>query len=541
MASMRILLALALLVAAVVVLLALLPSRSSPSTVEPVAVGPVEPAPSAPLDLVPSETRTQRADPTVDAARDPDATSASIPTCRVEIALVSVEGVYLAPTDVHCFDGAGATLRADKVDTTSWIVPEANPGDFHVEVRPLVDWIPAGTSFVIAPGETSKRVEVRLRPAHALRVRWQATDGRPIVTALRDAGVLDSPAILSLVLDTEPVSAGEPRPPSSSFFTLTVDPDEVASEDDSAEAIWTDAPADAFALLSLPVDPPCAVHACIGGLVVESASVLPGTREIVFRTDLDAVRGFSTTVRFCLVASETRAAFGGAGFSAASEWGATFDRIHLGADGCRVETRLPPGEWTLLFDHPGRAPHAHKIALAPGADLDLGQIALAPDCPLSVRLLHPDGSAASDLIALLQPLDGPRRTDAMSGANERKGVFTFANVPDEPLVLVLLENPEWSAAPLLVEPCGASGSRAEITLQLETATAVVLDFGPTTPLAPPILVTDANGLPAARREIGLAGAVRLRLVPGEYRVARPGIPGAHAFTVGRESVVIEIR
>ncbi len=542
MNAMRLLLALVVLVAAVVALIFLMPSRSAPEIVEPVAVGPVEPMPSAPLDLEPSEAHTQRGDPTfVEGAPAADATTSSIAGCRVEIALVGAEGGDWIGADVHGFDGAGGAIAAEQMNATAWVLPDAKPGEVHIEVRPHGPWMPAGASFVIAPGETSKRVEIRLRPAYALRVRWQSTDGRPIVAALRDPGVLQFLAILSLVTGVEQARAGEPTPSSLQPFDRVVAPDTDLSQEDSPADLWTDAPADAFALLSLPVAPPCAVHACIGGLVVESASVLPGTQEILFRTDVDLVRGLRTTVRFCVVASETDEPLSGVGFSTTSDWGTSFSEIFLGPDGCREETRLPPGEWTLLFNLPGRAPHVHDVTLAPGAELDLGKIALAPDCPLTVRVLLPDGSPASDLTALLQPLAGPRPSQAMSGATARNGVFSFAHVPDERLVLVLLDDAEWSAAPLLVEPCGAGSSRSEITLQLERGTAIVLDFGPTSPLAPPVLVTDANGLPVARREIGSTGMVRLRLVPGDYRVVRPGIPGAYAFTVDRESVVIEIR
>ncbi len=543
---MRILLALAILVAAVLVLLFLLPSRGAPASVEPVAVEPAEPAQRGPVDLVSTDAGPEPGRSTsAETSASQVALDGSRDVCQVEIVAVGKVQPIENRIDIECVDAIGRPVACTAKDAMSWRMPNAEPGEYHVTLRPRGSWNPAGARFVVAPGERMKRVEVPLALLHVLRVRWQTTDGQPIADALRQPGVIEDSALLRVAPGVErlPVRAPAPVWPQSLIDNVRQRPAEVRpAAEDSADHVrsppWPDAPADAFGVLILPIVPPCAVHACIGGVVVESLDVAPGTSEVVFRTNLDDVRRSRTTLRFCVIAAESGDPVEDANYMINSS-GIGHPTVHLGPDGCQVDFRVLPGVWMLTVGARDRASHWREIDLAPGATLDLGTIALKKSCRVRARLRLPDGSPAVGVAAQLLSVNRFGWGHTARGGTVSDGLLTFT-VPDERHAIVV-QDERWVAASALVEPCGADGVHEEVTLQLETGVKIALDFGPTSPLATQVLVYDAHGLPVARRPIGLTGLVPLRLVPGEYQVVRPDRPGAHEFRVGRDSVVIEVR
>lgn len=541
---MRILLALAILVATVLVLIALLPARGTPASVGPVAVAPTEAVPRGPVDLVSTEASAEPRRAT-NAEPPPGARAHAGGACQVEIvALLQVEPIETR-IDIECVDALGRPVTCKPEDSTRWLVPDAEPGEYHVSLRPRGNLLPAGVRFVVAPEERTKRVEVSLAPLHALRVRWQTTDGQPIADGLRQPGVVEDSALLRVVPGEERLPVGSRAPVWSQSLIENVRPRVARVQTDGEQPAdhvrsppWPDAPPDAFGVLILPVVPPCAVHACIGGFVVESLEVAPDTTEVVFSTNLEDVRRSRTTLRFCVIAAESGDPVADANYTINTS-GIGHPTVHLGPDGCQVDFRVLPGAWTLTIGARDRSSHWREIELAPGATLDLGAIALKKSCRVRARLRLPDGSPAVGIRAELLAVRRFGLGHTARGASGIDGLVSFT-VPDERHAIVV-QDERWVAASALVDPCGTDGVHAELTLQLETGVEIALDFGPTSPLAQPVLVYDAQGLPAARRSIGLTGLVPLRLVPGEYQVERPERPGAHEFRVGSESVVIDVR
>jgi len=557
MSVMRILLALIVLAVAVIAALLFLPARDGPGVAGPdtaqragssnSALGSLGPASNCveldAADRVPAsaDLPSSQPDPSDDAVREAE------PGCRVEIVLLGSLGLLDEAVYIECTDRLGAALRPVATSVSSWVIADVEPGEYHVasvprgyqalDADPAVSRLRSTPPFVtgrfqVAPGERSKRVELTLRNARELRVRWQATDGRPIDVALRELGTLRFATSLHLFVTRQRLDPGDPVSTLQPAWTRFASRDSQRNEDPA----WPDAPADGFASIQMPEEGIWFVHACVERNVVESVAVDPGTAEILVRTDVDAVRRWKTRLRFCVVAAETRQPVSGA-FYAVGPYDST--PSDAGPDGCVVEKRFLPGPWTLRVQAPGRAPHVREITLPLDGELDLGTITLGKSCSVLVNVLAPDGTPASGVDLEFVPV---ARFAAGRGAQrvmwrDQRSVFAMT---DEDHVLVA-EHATWAARPLLITPCGSEGDNQEVTLRLEEGVAVALDYGPVPSPESQVLVTTAEGLPVGRRTIGATGLARIRLLPGDYLATRPGVAGSRTFRVGTESLSVDLR
>jgi len=536
---MRIALVLAAVIALVVLLFIVL--RDEPRTAG-IGLAPDAKAVVAPRtddaregsDLAaPARTSGEPVDPTslARAAASP-ATSVAL-----VVAVLAADGTPLRESvAVECRDALARPVPLIEGPDAVWRSDAIAPGGCTLSAT-ANSFLPAIETVAVRADLAEQRVEIRLKPAPRVRVRWQTEDGAPFLPALRRPGVLAHVVLASVALDDSERGVGVSAPNARNRSIHGIDPK--AEQTANLPSPWPGAPDDAVCELALGREPPTWLTASLDGTVVASARVEDVTQDIVLRTPLEIARRLRATVRFCLVDARTGERVSTASISGTTQSGIGRTAAEIGPEGCRVDTRFGAGSWLLMFQAPGRTTLFRAVDLVSGADLDLGELRFEEPAQVVVRVTNADGSPAAGVRLALFPRDRFEWGEMLDLSTDPDGTARFTDLSLGTHVLVVADA-RFAARARIVEP-RAGDRHSAVPLQLESGVEIALDFGPQTSISARAFLYDAGGNPVAAPSAPTSGLVPLRLMPGEYVVELEGASSAHAFTVTNESTVFDVR
>lgn len=361
------------------------------------------------------------------------------------------------------------------------------------------------------------RRDLTIRRALALKIRVTTPAGEPLYAALRTR----SKAGLSNPETPLPVA------------TLDAPPETIEEANDAGEnqvgvgTFWSSGPLAAAAgpkymgVLLLTVDLPVFVSLAVGARVVATQRVEPSVDEVSFVVDLEALLARQATVRV---------RFLGAGHGEALRGGLEIeplDRIVSVGDGSWSAT-LAPGSYTLRFRAQGYASAAREITLAPGQELDLGDIVLPPELTIEGRLLDPEGNPVlgrlvvgqrdergilrfDDTLELASALDGRYKITGLSAAR-----YVLRTAGDDEVVFPGRKEPPtvWVSGNVAVSTLG--GSVRGFDLHLARAGVLTLKNAETLPSGSSCKVLDERGDVFRHQGFTPGFVPRLLLPPGAY-------------------------
>ncbi len=340
----------------------------------------------------------------------PEAAAADGPLVQRDVGS-STERVAVAPAegtpdvDAPAASGAvlfGAVMRADRsavksgvlfvyradkhVGTASlrdgtFVFTGLRPGMHRVTSR-IDDELPLEREVELTAPTT--RLDLVLATPWLLTVNVVTPEGTPLLEELRQQVRGRFFRGLLACACTEPL-AGDLPPSNSAEVTTGVGTFRGNDGLDRGATL----PKQTLGVLTLPPGQPLHIVLLLRNYVVAQMPAAPGQEEITFTLGLDAVIGKLATVRVRLIDAA------GAPVTDAS---VALNDAQTGGGGRKVDAegrvtleRLTPGRLDLEISHATlRAPRA-RIDVAPGADLDLGDIVLAPGVPVAFDLTNFEG------------------------------------------------------------------------------------------------------------------------------------------------------
>lgn len=337
------------------------------------------------------------------AAADGPLVRSDVPHPTQHVAVARAEGT--PEVDAPAVSGAvlfGSVMRADRspVKTGFLFVYHA---DKHVGTASLRDGTFAFTGLQPGVHRVSSRIDDELpleqevaltapttRLDLVLPTPWLLTvnivtpEGTPLLEDLRQQVRGHSLRGFLACACTEPL-AGDLPPSNNAEVTTGVGTFRGNDPFGRAAAL----PKQTLGVLTLPPGQPLHIVLLLRNCLVAQMPAAPGQEEITFTLAVDAVTGKLATVRVRLVDAA------GAPVTDAS---VALNDAQTGGGGRKVDAegrvtleRLTPGRLDLEISHRTlRAPRA-RIDVAPGADLDLGDIVLAPGVPVAFDLANFEG------------------------------------------------------------------------------------------------------------------------------------------------------
>ena len=387
--------------------------------------------------------------------------------------------------------------------------------------------------------------------AHAnpqILIRLASTDGRPLIG----------------IENYEPLPGNQLRPYVSSHAPRTVlDPEVVRTRGRSDYGEFRDRwelerqhialPSDALGILYLMADPPLQVSLLSGAGVVDSRALESLPKEIVFSLAGTELRAKLASVRVRLLQTDEKAP---AQNGMLMLHGGSSINANTDKEGRATIHGLLSGSYYLTLRARQSAPQSRTLALEPGQELDLGDIALAPFVAQPVRFVSEGSTGApvrcvmrpeapGDLLGTLGSFDNITLGGAIGNTTQMPfpGAGSFVlrvtavgeHSSDEALHL--------GARPMRCvfgnEPVG------EIVVRIEPTRDVALRPHREATGTSNWLIATADGLPCQRVRIEGRAPKRIELVPGEYTIAlvdpqTNALGHAQAFTVGNEFLTLEL-
>lgn len=266
---------------------------------------------------------------------------------------------------------------------------------------------------------------------------------------------------------------------------------------------------------ALPAPFWCAL--CLGPVVLDQVEVSPGQNLCAFSVDPAQVSSSYAQVNIRLVDASTGAAVTTARASL-DDLGSTSTGWSERPNGVWSFACLP-GNRILNVAAPGRAPYNAWVRVEPGAQLEIGPIALEPAVQVEGTILAPDGQPLREATLLLEPFrtqpDGEPFFFQLVADTDHAGRFVFPAVAREHYQLAVIEK----ALPRAVwEVDARAGS---VTLPILTCPAgVSIRFDADFPAGECHVVTIRNRSTGARfdsRRPRTGSSYLLLLPPGNYQ------------------------
>lgn len=220
--------------------------------------------------------------------------------------------------------------------------------------------------------------DLTLEPAVKLRIRLTTPAGErfsDVLKARGRAGLRDPGVPLPVA------TLAAPGPTIEEARDAMEDPVGVGSFVSSGP-LWEAVGPEFLGVLVLSVEPPVFVSLVVGTRVIATQRVEAGVEEVSFVLDPETLLGQQCSVRLRAVAADTGAPLDG-------EVGIDDNTFSILREGAWSHI-LMPGKHTLRITVHGYARLPFALELAPGQELDLGEIALPTELTIEGRLLDSD-------------------------------------------------------------------------------------------------------------------------------------------------------
>lgn len=491
--------------------------------------------PRAEAQLSETEPRPEsKSDETAALERTP---TAAAPTPRFERILVWGALAGFTP------DASGTTQQltlnfADERDQVrrATLGPDGNysifgltPGRWRVGcLQP--GYVPLDVDLVLDGSAERVRHDLALEPAGRVVVRWlDAANEEPL-----------GAEVVQALHESLAVIATRGEPPQKSWIALrAMRHTELAVYERVRDWPRGTSHSHADGVLALYAPPPLTAYAMLRDTPFASATIEPGTREVVFRVE-------RAQLEPPLARAVVRCVDGATGRPAVGEW------VSLGFEdggGERAQTDefgVARFERTLAglrrVDADRFLVSASRwVNLTPGVENDLGELRLTAAAACSGRVVGPDGAGLSAKMAyVLDEADvvGGRKFTQLSTGAAIDGSFDLTYMPAEAFHL-LAWAPGYAVASVHV---GAQrdGLRIELTRGVEVTAKLArgaVNFRS-------VRISDARGLPVISDWLGPWTPRRWTLASGEYTLEELEgvlVTRATRFTVGAEPLALEVQ
>lgn len=357
------------------------------------------------------------------------------------------------------------------------------------------------------------RLDLVLRRAVVLQVRFRTPGGEPLASALEAFGSDDSrPPFPTAVATAAPPDGDFPL---TSGAALAIGGRYRARGTGRHDEPPREAGVDGT--IELASDPPVWVSAVLRHLVLATEPVPPGSTLVTLTVDPARLIRQLASVRLRLVDADTGGPLTRARVAINDRQMGGGDRAP-GPDGNLLFEKVRPGLLALEIEAPGREWHQRIVRLEPGRMNDLGTIALGAGVSVVGAVVDEDGRPVAgpvsayplDLMNISQAFDPGLHT-----SSKPDGTFGFEGVPRGRL-LVRTSAGIRSRAAVMVDT--SPGPVSGIVLRTTPGTPVTLSVPTTIAASRIVQVKDVAGTPYESDEAGSRRDLKWRLAAGDYRV-----------------------
>lgn len=522
----RILAVVAILVACALAWFALRDRQSGRS--EPLAPSPETPVDAGPLSRVTVDEVERESVPTASAASSDASMFAAVPAAserRIDVVVLARDGgAWTEGPHVEVVDELGLDVALKELARDHRRIESAPPGRYRARAF-AKGYVQGFAAFEVGDDEREKRVEIVLERARVVRVRWQTDDGRPFLETLRSE-FPDLRLSLTICDSKFEQAVGSTLQGGTSLRTASATP-----------MGWTAPPRDAAALVEFDPKAELHVHAVLASTILAHASVAEGQEEVVLRSPVDAVANGLARLRFCVVDAATQFPVTDASFTCSNA--NTHNAGHrVAADGCSKRVELVNGEWRVTIVNPSKATAIVEVDLEPGADVDLGTIALERRVRIVIEAKDEKGAPVPKT-SFKWALRGSSIETGILFATDEAGRTKIDAAPRSQVQIVCIDR-AWTMAPTFVDlravPDGTDEIVVGVTLVPGVVVAIERALG--TPASRSVVRTPEGDVVALTYSSPL-GVTPLRLLPGTYVVEIGG--ESNVIHVGAESSIVEWR
>lgn len=391
-------------------------------------------------------------------------------------------------------------------DRPGYAFPGLPPGRWRLQVeapgRRSQDHV-----LELAEDQPFRRLDLALEPAEALAIRLRLEGGGSLAALLREArvGYRARPAVIATT-----------DPPGDRLRLAVGERAEILGvgrwthQDVQAAPEIAGLPPDCDGRLELDRPLPLHVSVTLRERVLATRLVAPGTEELLFELDPEAVAASFAELRGRLVDAETGLPL----VDAEVEVEPDSARARTDAHGrFRIESLLP-GPAILAVQAEGHERRERAVALWAGLVRNVGELTLHETTALRGRVVDPQGRPVATAVHL-SPAERDDRHLRPVGSqvvrSDPDGVLVLSTVGRRDLLL-WVQNDEWCAPPIRFD----ARSGLPVRLEVRPSTAVVLRHPFGDGRRGTVVLADGAGTPFWSATTRSTRPLRVGLAPGRY-------------------------
>jgi hypothetical protein len=399
------------------------------------------------------------------------------------------------------------------------------------------------------------RLDLRLQPADVVRVRIIASlgDGLSLVRDLSGLTIVGLQEDLLARIEEKkdrPLAWAFPRRIEATILATKEEPGRFLDKDDekeqaigrffgggesvllprgiSIDGLWLDGgvphlengtnlaglPEEFCGVLELSESPPAYASLLVGGFVVRSQPILPGTDEVAIALSREDLEGLPAAAHLRVLDAEGDGAPEGLGVQIGGQPSSPMVRYEQ--DGSITVGYLLPGPATLTIHANERDAVEESIDVQPGTTNELGTYRLQPFAKLRADVDDENGkgAAVSFNIFPLDRYEATRKPLALRFFDSNSsGALDVAHIGRGQYMLVVNDR-NWAALPAIADT--TIGQTGVVAIRVSKGTDVALKLRAEPPPGARLSIRTSSGLPVDGCRCRGLSPMRFRLAPGRY-------------------------